>query len=173
MSEVGRPLKFKTVKELEDKIQEYFDSCFKEEWFEEFRRDEETGHWITEEVKGKKQKKVFYVKKLVQIEEFTITGLAIFLDTSRETLLDYQHRDEYSDTIKKAKLMIEKSYEQRLINRGNSGDIFALKNFNWKDKTEQDITTGGKEINAINYIVPNGTDNKTNEETTRSISSSE
>ena len=51
MAEVGRPLKFKTVKVLEDKIQEYFDSCFKEEWFEEFRRDEETGHWIIEEVR--------------------------------------------------------------------------------------------------------------------------
>jgi hypothetical protein len=36
-----------------------------------------------------------------------------------------------------------------------------------------DIKSDGKEINAINYIVPNGTDNKTNEETTRSISSSE
>ena len=134
MSEVGRPLKFKSAKELQRKIEDYFKSCFEEQWFDEFHRDE-NGEWIKDK-DGKRQE--FHIKKKVQVEDFTITGLAIFLNTSRETLLDYQEKDEFSDTIKRAKLIIEKSYEHRLQNRGNAGDIFALKNFNWKDKTEVD-----------------------------------
>lgn len=69
-------------------------------------------------------------------EPLTITGLAMALDTYRDVLMDYQERDEFSNTIKKAKLKIENAYEKRLIKYGRSGDIFALKNFNWKDKQE-------------------------------------
>ena len=69
-------------------------------------------------------------------EPLTITGLALALDTSRETLMDYQNKDDFSYTIKKAKLRIENAYEKRLIQNGRSGDIFALKNFGWTDKQE-------------------------------------
>ena len=77
-------------------------------------------------------------------EPETLTGLALALDTTRETLLDYEKRDEFSDTVKRAKLRIENAYEKRLIVRGNGGDIFALKQFGWKDKTEQSINVSGK-----------------------------
>lgn len=77
-------------------------------------------------------------------EPETLTGLALALDTTRETLLDYEKRDEFSDTVKRAKLRIENAYEKRLIARGNGGDIFALKQFGWKDKTEQSINVSGK-----------------------------
>ena len=67
----------------------------------------------------------------------TITGLAIALGTYRETLMNYQEKDdEFFDTVKKAKQRIENAYEKRLIKYGRSGDIFALKNFNWTDKQE-------------------------------------
>lgn len=105
----GRPLKFKTVKELQDKIDIYLADTPKEEW--------------------------------------TITGLALALDTYRQTLLNYEERDEYLDTIKKAKQMIENSYELDLKKHGRTGTIFALKNFDWKDKQETDLTSGGKPIN--------------------------
>ena len=107
-NKVGRPLKFKTVKELQDKIDIYLEQTPKEEW--------------------------------------TITGLALALDTYRQTLLNYEEKDEYLDTIKKAKQMIENSYELDLKKSGRTGTIFALKNFDWKDKTETDITTLGKAI---------------------------
>lgn len=71
-------------------------------------------------------------------EPVTLTGLCIWLDTTRETLMDYQEADEFSDTIKKAKQRIENAYEKRLIKRGNAGDIFALKQFGWTDKQEID-----------------------------------
>ena len=76
----------------------------------------------------------------------TITGLALALDTTRETLMDYQNNDEFSYTVKKAKLMIENAYEHRLIQNGRAGDIFALKNFGWKDKQEIEADVGVREI---------------------------
>lgn len=100
----GRPLKFKTIKKLQDAIDEYFYKC-----------DEDN-------------------------EPVTITGLALALDTTRETLCDYEDKDLFSDAIKKAKLKVQNAYEKRLIKRGNAGDIFALKNFGWVDKTEVDNT---------------------------------
>ena len=109
--QTGRPLKFKTVKELEDKIDAYFNS--------------------------------------IPIEDWTITGLALALDTYRQTLINYEERDEYLDTIKKAKQMVEHSYEIDLKKSGRSGTIFALKNFDWKDKTETDVTSGGQVIQPI------------------------
>ena len=78
----------------------------------------------------------------------TITGLALALDTTRETLMDYQNNDEFSYTVKRAKLYIENAYEQRLIANGRAGDIFALKNFGWKDKQEIEADVGITNINV-------------------------
>lgn len=77
-------------------------------------------------------------------EPLTITGLCIALGTTRDVLMDYQNKQEYSNTIKYYKQIIENAYEKRLINRGNSGDIFALKNFGWQDKQEIVQTTNNK-----------------------------
>lgn len=106
-NKLGRPLKFKSKKELQGAIDKYFTDC------------EKTG------------------------EPLTVTGLAIALKTTRETLMDYQERDEFSDTVKTAKLKIENAYEKRLIARGNGGDIFALKQFGWRDKMEQTVEVSG------------------------------
>ena len=69
-------------------------------------------------------------------EEWTITGLALALDTYRQTLLNYEHKDGFMDAVKKAKLKVENSYEIDLKKSGRSGTIFALKNFDWSDKQE-------------------------------------
>jgi hypothetical protein len=71
-----------------------------------------------------------------QFDEYTVTGLALALGTSRETLDNYQSRQEYRDIIKRAKLMVEHSYEMSLRKKGKTTDIFALKNFGWKDQQE-------------------------------------
>lgn len=121
----GRPLKFKSAEELQEKIDAYFARCKEEE------------------------------------EPLTITGLALALDTTRDTLMDYEVKEEFSYTIKKAKLEIEHAYELRNIKRGNAGDIFALKNFGWKDKTESDVTLGGS-INVMPSIKIDGQEMKIN-----------
>lgn len=109
----GHPLKFESVKELQEKIDAYFANTPKDEW--------------------------------------TITGLALDLDTSRKVLCEYEDlRPEYSNAIKKAKLKVENGYEVDLKKHGRSGTIFALKNFDWTDKTEVE-QTGDLNINVINY----------------------
>lgn len=87
-------------------------------------------------------------------EEWTITGLALALNTSRETLINYQEREEFFDTIKKAKDMVEHSYELDLKKKGHSGSIFALKNFDWSDKQQVDQKTEHSGSIAISWEEP-------------------
>jgi len=102
-NEVGRPLKFKSPKELEKKGMDYIKEC------------------------RRKKKPI------------TVTGLCLHLDTSRETLMNYQQRDEFFDTIKRLKLYAENYAEEKLFSGRNTvGAIFALKNYGWRDSYEID-----------------------------------
>lgn len=99
-------------------------------------------------------------------DEWTITGLALALNTSRQTLLDYEEKDEYFDTIKNAKLKVENGYEIDLKKQGRTGTIFALKNFGWKDRNETDLTTNGKDLPSPIIPISNvSTDNGDNKDT--------
>lgn len=71
-------------------------------------------------------------------EPYTITGLCIALDICRDTLSEYMKKDEFSDTIKKAKLKVENYLEKHLItDSSTTGIIFNLKNnFGWSDKQQ-------------------------------------
>lgn len=82
-------------------------------------------------------------------EKWTITGLAEHLGTFRDLLMDYQAKDDFSDAIKHAKQQIEMAYEESLRKNGRAGDIFGLKNFGWRDKTETDVTTKGESLNSV------------------------
>lgn len=79
-----------------------------------------------------------------------ITELALFLDTTRETLCDYREKDEYSDSIKKAKLRCQITLERNLVEGkvNPTGTIFNLKNnYGWRDKSESEVEhKGGLEI---------------------------
>ena len=78
--------------------------------------------------------------------EWTITGLALALDTNRETLVRYGKKTRFYDTIKRIKTKVENSYEKSLRVRGTAGDIFALKNFGWSDKQEMEMSGSGLNI---------------------------
>lgn len=71
-------------------------------------------------------------------EPYTITGLCLALNICRDTLSEYMKNEEFSDTIKKAKLKVENYLEKHLItDSSTTGIIFNLKNnFGWKDKQE-------------------------------------
>lgn len=142
-SKGGKPLKFKTKKELEDKIQAYFDSCWKQ------KIDMYGNPVFIKDSKGKKTN----IKVMVQFKPYTITGMALFLDTTRETLLDYEAKEKYSDTIKKAKEACQAYAEESLfVGKNPAGAIFNLKNnYNrWKDKTETEHS-GNVTIVEKNY----------------------
>lgn len=69
----------------------------------------------------------------------TLTGICIRLDTTRQTLLDYERKDEFSDSVKRLKLRAENYAEEHLYNKNGRavvGAIFSLKNFGWSDKME-------------------------------------
>lgn len=69
----------------------------------------------------------------------TITGICIRLETTRQTLMDYERKDEFADTVKRLKLHAENYAEETLYNKNGRavvGAIFALKNFGWSDKME-------------------------------------
>jgi hypothetical protein len=143
-NKVGRPLKFKSASELQQKIDEYFESCHEEIWTQVPVKD------------GKKIIDYKWVPVLDrhgnvetrQVKPFTITGLAVHLDTSRRTLIDYEDKDGYSHTIKKAKDKIESFTEEALFtNKNTAGVIFNMvNNYGWKNKQEheQNITMNQK-----------------------------
>ena len=68
----------------------------------------------------------------------TITGLALALDTGRNVLIDYGNRDQFSNTVKRAKLLCENYAEESLfLGKNVAGAIFNLKNnYGWKEKQE-------------------------------------
>lgn len=77
------------------------------------------------------------------IRPYTITGLALALDTSRKVLLDYESKDdEISNTIKKAKLRIENFAEEQLYtNKNTAGVIFNMvNNYGWVNRQESNVT---------------------------------
>lgn len=92
----------------------------------------------------------------------TITGLALFLGFSdRQSLYDYEEREEFSCIIKRARLRVECEYEKKLSYQSPTGSIFALKNMGWKDKTEQEVN-GNLGITWVeNKTYLNGSNGKT------------
>lgn len=66
----------------------------------------------------------------------TLTGLILSLGlSSRQSLDEYANYEGFSDSVKRAKLLVEHEYENRLVTGSSAaGSIFALKNFGWMDK---------------------------------------
>lgn len=110
-NESGRPLLFESPEEMQKVIDEYF------------RTDAfiEQGENI--------------------IFAPTISGLAFALGMSRQTLLNYQNKDLFFGTVKRAKDRVAIALEQKLYGNTVTGVIFNLKNnFGWTDKTESTNT---------------------------------
>lgn len=127
----GRPRKYKTPEEMQKAIDEYFDYC-------------------DNRVKQVYSPKAEAVIEVIEPAPYTMSGLARRLGMNRTGLIEYRDRDEFSDTIKAARERVHEDVEQRLMERNATGAIFNLKNnFDWKDKTEQDITSGGERIEPI------------------------
>lgn len=104
------------------------------------------------------QKKIdAYFKKCEDEDEpLTITGLALALNTNRQTLLNYEAREKYFDTIKTAKTRVENYAEKKLFTSPPAGPIFALKNFGWTDKQQIETSIdAGSKIQELIDKLPN------------------
>lgn len=107
---------YQTPQELQEKIEEYFDK----------------GVRFRTVIVGPPNNRSEIIIKIP-----TITGLCLYLGfESRQSFYAYENKPEFSYTIKKARMMIEREYEEQLQTSTPTGAIFALKNFGWKDKLE-------------------------------------
>lgn len=119
----GRPPKYKTVKEIQKKIDKYFEEC--------------NGKILKDDngniVLDKYDQPIIYGAK-----PLTITGLALALGfTTRQALLNYQGKKEFVDTITRAKTIVEQYAEIRLFDKdGANGAKFSLSN-NFKGWAEK------------------------------------
>ena len=122
---IGRPPKFETVEELEECIEGYFKGL-------EYEDSE---------------------SKQLMHRPATMTGLALALGfTSRQSVYDYEGKEDFSYTIKIARLRVENSYEEHLFTKSATGAIFGLKNLGWSDKYEQEIS--GLDAISISIVKP-------------------
>lgn len=80
----------------------------------------------------------------------TIAGLAYYLDVDRTTIYNYESRDEFFHTIKRARDRILAGLEEALFMEGKSGQIFLAKNYGYSDK--QELEHSGVVINLIDSI---------------------
>lgn len=134
----GRPLKFRSVKALKTRIDEYF------EWCEgELLIDETTGKSVVT-----KSGMPVYIRK----HPPTIVGLANALDISRQTLLNYQGKKQFEEIITRAKRRVEQYAEERLYDKdGSAGARFNLQNNfkGWKNEAEVTLNAAeGQDIMA-------------------------
>lgn len=84
------------------------------------------------------------------IKAITYTGLAIALGTTRQTLLDYREKDEFTDSVTRAKAKCEEFAESQLfIGKNPSGAQFALTNNYDGWAAKQDVNLGGQKNNPI------------------------
>ena len=105
---------YKSKEEIQEKIDKYFSDCEGE-----VLKDEE-GNPILNKYGG---------VIIMGSKPPTITGLALALGfASRQALLNYQDREEFNDTITRAKSRCEAYAEGRLFDRdGSRGAEFSLK----------------------------------------------
>lgn len=121
----GRPPRYKSVAEMQAKIDAYFTACEGKPLLDT------EGNQVL--YKGR--------PVIVGAQPPTITGLALALGFSgRQALLNYQAKAKFVDTITRAKARCEAYTESRLFDRdGNNGAQFSLKcNFGWNDKAPAD-----------------------------------
>ncbi len=119
----GRPPKYTKAEEMIYRINKYFESCFT------VQRNR-NGEIIVDE-NGNTLK--------IQTRPFTISGLADALDMSRQSLLNYSQKEEFFDTITRAKRKCEVYAEESLFDKSSvNGAKFSLANNfeGWKDKQE-------------------------------------
>lgn len=127
MAKVGRPPKYKSKEEIEEKIEAYFKECEGE-----VLRDAAGNPFV-----DKRGQPI-----MINAKPPTVTGLALALGfATRLSLINYQDKDEFVNTITRAKTRIEAYAEERLFDKdGANGAKFSLANNfeGWREKQQID-----------------------------------
>lgn len=135
---MARPLKYKTVQELQEAIDNYFKACEGE-----ILKDEEDQPIFNK----------FGQPVIIGQKPPTVTGLALALGfTTRQSLLNYQAKKQFVDTITRAKSRCEDYAESRLFDRdGAMGAKFSLSNNfkGWSEKSQSEDDNAGQLENLL------------------------
>lgn len=130
---VGRPPMYKSKEEIQEKIDKYFEEC--------------KGTVLTDK-DGNIMFDKYGMPIVINAKPLTITGLALALGfNSRQALLNYQVKDEFNDTITRAKAIVEQYAEERLYDKdGANGAKFSLANnfSGWKEKQSIEADVNSK-----------------------------
>ena len=137
MAKVGRPLKFSSPEELQKKIDKYFD------WCDSRTRPKYITTRLGTEI----------------IDEpwprpYTIEGLAVALDTCRDTLCEYEKKTQFSDIITRAKnKILANKVEGGLDGSLNArmAEFMMRVNYKYNDKSEDDHDIN---VNIIRKVKP-------------------
>jgi len=88
-----------------------------------------------------------YFKHCIETQEIAdVEGLAMFLDTTRKTLFEYEKLDEFSNTIKKAKTRLFAQKKQLAMKGKMPPAIFifdSINNHGYSNKQEVEQTIKG------------------------------
>ena len=125
----GRPPMYKAAHEMQTLIDKYFSDC---------------EGVIYKDMDGEIVMDKYGKPVVLGVKPLTITGLALALGfTSRQALLNYVDKDEFVDTVTRAKAKVEAYAEARLYDRdGSNGAKFSLSNNfkGWREKTALELT---------------------------------
>ncbi len=133
-AKVGRPQKFDKKEQIQKIIDDYFNKCAE-----------------------RKTKVLTKAGLIVELDDPlipTMAGLAYELGMSRDTLYQYAEKNEFSDTIKKARNYIISQWESKLANTNSNagGIIFLAKNYGYKDKSDDDNGDNSVKVLEIRFV---------------------
>lgn len=133
----GRPPKYTSKDQIEGLIEQYFQDC--------------EGHILINEQTGQPVLDKWGYPVYVDRHPPTVTGLALALGfATRISLLDYQGKAEFRNTILRAKSRIEQYTEERLFDKdGANGAKFSLQNNFRRWKEDKDGDTKAPSINIV------------------------
>lgn len=123
----GKPPIIKTAEEMQDKINEYFDSCE----VEYLKEKDEDGHDKVVVCRGK--------PVVLKHNKPSVAGLAYHLGyKSRQSIYDNADKEQFSYIIERAKLWIEKELISNAMDENvpQAVAIFLLKQFGYSDKVD-------------------------------------
>ncbi len=132
----GRPALYTNVEEVQSIIDEYFTYC-----------DNRIQQIYSAKADG--------VIEVINPAPYTMSGLALALGMDRKSLYNYSKKEEFFLTIKAARDRVEADIEERMNDKQTftPGLIFNAKNnFDWKDKTETELSNPDGTLNPYNAL---------------------
>ncbi|MDV7992075.1 terminase small subunit [Rhodococcus sp. IEGM 1374] len=142
---VGRPLKYKTVAELDAAIEAYFDEC----------DPHLAERMINVGVKEDGSPQYGLRRVMTEPKPYTVSGLARSMGIDRDTLINYRKRDAFFGSIAAAYDRVHEYTETQLFGKSSSGASFSLKN-NWgyQDRHQVDNDSPQREIPLLQGLAP-------------------